>query len=130
MFGLGVPEILLILAIALIVIGPKKLPDLAKTMGRAMGEFKNAAQNFKKSIETENSIKEFKNSGDIIKKDIKDTVKDINNKADEKSDQPEQPEESEKPDDTYSASMSDNTKLKVNNTKNKKIKPNKDNTDK
>ncbi|MGM0642639.1 MAG: twin-arginine translocase TatA/TatE family subunit, partial [Thermodesulfobacteriota bacterium] len=42
MFGLGMPEILLILALALIVIGPKRLPDLAKTLGKAMGEFKRA----------------------------------------------------------------------------------------
>lgn len=58
MFGLGMPEILLILAIALIVIGPKKLPDLAKTLGRAMGEFKRSAQDFKRSIDVETTIKD------------------------------------------------------------------------
>lgn len=56
MFGLGMPEILLILAIALIVIGPQKLPELAKTLGRAMGEFKRSAQDFKRSIDMETTL--------------------------------------------------------------------------
>ena len=51
MFGIGVPELLLILAIALIVIGPKKLPDLAKSMGRALNEFKKATREFKNSMD-------------------------------------------------------------------------------
>ncbi|HSA79143.1 MAG TPA: twin-arginine translocase TatA/TatE family subunit, partial [Nitrospirota bacterium] len=40
MFGLGIPELLVIFVIALIVFGPKKLPDLGKSIGRAMAEFK------------------------------------------------------------------------------------------
>ncbi len=60
MFGLGMPEILLILAIALIVIGPKKLPDLAKTLGRAMGEFKRSAQDFKRSIDIDTTVTDIK----------------------------------------------------------------------
>jgi len=70
MFGLGMPEILLILAIALIVIGPKKLPDLAKTLGRAMGEFKRSAQDFKRSIDVETTVKDFKEDIDIPKVDL------------------------------------------------------------
>jgi len=62
MFGLGMPEILLILAIALIVIGPKKLPELAKTLGRAMGEFKRSAQDFKRSIDMETTLQDIKPS--------------------------------------------------------------------
>ena len=65
MFGLGMPEILMILAIALIVIGPKKLPDLAKTLGRAMGEFKRSAQDFKQSIDMETTVKDITDIEDI-----------------------------------------------------------------
>ncbi|MBF0200103.1 MAG: twin-arginine translocase TatA/TatE family subunit [Desulfamplus sp.] len=74
MFGLGMPEILLILAIALIVIGPKKLPDMAKSLGRALGEFKNAAQDFKRSIDLESSAREFTEPVKNIRDDIKKTM--------------------------------------------------------
>ena len=79
MFGLGMPEILLILAIALIVIGPKKLPDLAKTLGHAMGEFKRSAQDFKRSIDVETTVKDL-NDLDIPKTDLKDILKNANTK--------------------------------------------------
>lgn len=51
MFGIGFTELLLILVIALIVLGPEKLPDLAKALGRAFAEFKKASEELKKSIE-------------------------------------------------------------------------------
>jgi len=47
MFGMGMPEILLIMAVALIVIGPKKLPELAKTLGKTFGEFRKATSDLK-----------------------------------------------------------------------------------
>ena len=79
MFGLGMPEILLILAIALIVIGPQKLPDLAKTLGRAMGEFKKSAQEFKRSIDVETTVKDIKDIN-LPKTDLKDILKEANTK--------------------------------------------------
>ncbi|NOS36261.1 MAG: twin-arginine translocase TatA/TatE family subunit, partial [Deltaproteobacteria bacterium] len=42
MFGIGFTEIVVILVIALIVLGPEKLPELAKALGRAMREFRTA----------------------------------------------------------------------------------------
>lgn len=74
MFGIGMPEMLLILAVALIVIGPKKLPDLAKSLGRAMGEFKKATSEIKQSISVDEDLKEVKSSFDDIQKDLKETV--------------------------------------------------------
>ena len=71
MFGIGMPEMLLILAIALIVIGPKKLPDLAKYLGRAIGEFKKAASDFKESIDVESNISEVKHQFDDINDNIR-----------------------------------------------------------
>jgi Tat protein translocase TatB subunit len=73
MFGIGMPEMILILAIALIVIGPKKLPDLAKYLGRAIGEFKNAASDFKESIDINSEIKDVKNQFE----DMNDSIKHV-----------------------------------------------------
>ncbi|HLE10018.1 MAG: hypothetical protein A2504_00790 [Bdellovibrionales bacterium RIFOXYD12_FULL_39_22] len=50
MFGLGAGEILLIAVIALLFIGPQKLPEIAKQLGKAVREFKNAKQDFIKEI--------------------------------------------------------------------------------
>lgn len=94
MFGLGMPEILLILAIALMVIGPKKLPDLAKTLGRALGEFKKAAHEFKNSIDMESTVKEFNEPLKNVKDDLKvfsDPLNQSIDKVNKLSDQSEQP---------------------------------------
>jgi Tat protein translocase TatB subunit len=53
MFGIGMPELLLILALALIVIGPKKLPDIAKALGRGLAEFKRATDEMKSTFHEE-----------------------------------------------------------------------------
>ncbi len=69
MFGIGMPEMILILAVALIVIGPKKLPDLAKSLGKAMGEFKKATRDLKDSMQIDTELKEVKDAFDDISKD-------------------------------------------------------------
>ncbi len=67
MFGMGMPEIMLILAVALVVIGPKKLPGLAKSIGRAMGEFKSASRDFKRSIDLDGDLQDVRESFDNLK---------------------------------------------------------------
>ncbi|MGD8256887.1 MAG: Sec-independent protein translocase protein TatB [Desulfobacterales bacterium] len=74
MFGIGMPEMLLILAIALIVIGPKKLPDLAKSLGRAMREFKKATNEFKETMQIDSELSEVKKAFDDINEDVKGAV--------------------------------------------------------
>lgn len=73
MFGLGMMEILMILAIALIVVGPKKLPELAKTLGRAMGDFKRSAQDLKRSMDVESTVKDIV---DLPKTNLKEILSD------------------------------------------------------
>ena len=53
MGSVGMPELLVILAIALIVFGPNKLPELAKGLGKTMKEFRKATEDMKESIRTE-----------------------------------------------------------------------------
>jgi sec-independent protein translocase protein TatB len=66
MFGIGMPELLLLLAIALIVVGPKKLPELARALGRGIAEFKKATDELKESLETNTEFSELKKSFDEI----------------------------------------------------------------
>lgn len=56
MFGIGMPELLLILALALIVLGPRKLPEIARALGKGMAEFRRATDELKdelKQVESE-----------------------------------------------------------------------------
>jgi Tat protein translocase TatB subunit len=54
MFGtLGGPEILLLLVLALIVFGPRKLPEIGKSMGKMLAEFRRASNDFRRTIEDE-----------------------------------------------------------------------------
>lgn len=50
MFGIGMPELLLILGLALIVLGPKKLPELAKALGKGLAEFRRATDDLKEEF--------------------------------------------------------------------------------
>jgi len=60
MFGIGFPELILILAIALVVVGPSKLPDLARALGRGMAEFRKAANEIKENLELDDTVREIK----------------------------------------------------------------------
>jgi len=54
LFGsIGMTELLVILVVALLVIGPKKLPNLARTIGRTLRDFKRATSDFENSIDIE-----------------------------------------------------------------------------
>jgi len=88
MFGIGMPEMLLILAIALIVIGPKKLPDLAKSLGRALGEFKRATSDLKETLEIDADLSDVKKAFDDMNQDVRDTVAEGVKEAEENSPTP------------------------------------------
>jgi len=88
MFGIGMPELIIILVIALIVIGPSKLPDLAKALGKGMREFRKATQEIKESLDLDEDFEE-------VKKGLVDTVSELNEPLDLEEAKKEEDEESQ-----------------------------------
>jgi TatA/E family protein of Tat protein translocase len=59
MFGsIGMPELVIILVIALIIFGPRKLPELGRSLGRSIGEFKRASNELRNTLEEEIRVEE------------------------------------------------------------------------
>jgi sec-independent protein translocase protein TatB len=56
MFSLGTTEILVILVVALLIIGPSKLPDVARTLGKGMAEFRRMSSDVKKTVDLETKL--------------------------------------------------------------------------
>ena len=83
MFGIGMPEMILIAAVALIVLGPKKLPELAKSLGRALREFKKATSELKESIDVDNELTDVKKTFDEMNNDIREAISEKESKEQE-----------------------------------------------
>ncbi len=58
MFGLGVPELIFILVLALLIFGPKRLPEIGRTLGRGMSEFRKASNDLKRTLNVELALDE------------------------------------------------------------------------
>ena len=74
MFGIGMPEFILIAVVALIVFGPKKLPELAKSMGRAMREFRKATSELKETMQVDSELSEVKKAFTELQSEVNATV--------------------------------------------------------
>ena len=59
---IGMPELVIILVIALIVFGPRKLPELGRSLGRSIGEFKRASNELRSTLDEEIRIEEQRNA--------------------------------------------------------------------
>jgi sec-independent protein translocase protein TatB len=78
MFGIGLPEMLLIMALALIVIGPDKLPDLARSLAKGLMDLKKTAESLKDSFAEEgNPLKEIRPELEQAAKSLKNDLLDI-----------------------------------------------------
>ena len=113
MFGIGLPELIIIMVIALIVIGPSKLPDLARALGKGMAEFRKATQEIKESLDVDEDIQE-------VKRDLVDSVTgldsqlDLDHMAGEKDKEPKY--------ERYDDAIEDYEKSKRGNTSDGEIK--------
>ncbi|GAB1410743.1 Sec-independent protein translocase protein TatB [Desulfovibrionales bacterium] len=70
MFGIGSTELIVILIVALIVIGPAKLPEMARSLGKALGEFRRVSTDVKRTIEMEAEQEEQRTRTEEARKEL------------------------------------------------------------
>jgi TatA/E family protein of Tat protein translocase len=65
-FGIGIPELILIFVIALLVFGPRRLPEIGRSMGKALAQFKRASNELKQTLDEEMRAEELKTLKDGV----------------------------------------------------------------
>jgi Tat protein translocase TatB subunit len=70
MFGIGMPEFLLILVVALVVLGPKRLPELARSLGRGLAELKKTTGDLKQNIDFGDELNKVQKDLQEVKSDL------------------------------------------------------------
>ncbi|OGL49903.1 MAG: twin arginine-targeting protein translocase TatB [Candidatus Schekmanbacteria bacterium RIFCSPLOWO2_02_FULL_38_14] len=80
MFGIGFQEMLVIVVLALVLIGPKRLPDVAKAIGKTLAEFKRAVEDVKETVNEEM----FKEEKKLLKDEYEDMKSSVNIDLEEK----------------------------------------------
>ncbi|HEV7844311.1 MAG TPA: Sec-independent protein translocase protein TatB [Pyrinomonadaceae bacterium] len=82
--SIGTSELLLILVVALIIFGPRKLPQLSRQLGKSLSEFKRASEDFKRTWEKEVEMEKFEEEGRTVRAMLQDDASAIKD-TDEKS---------------------------------------------
>jgi sec-independent protein translocase protein TatB len=96
--GIGTTELVVILVVALVVLGPKKLPQVARSLGKAFGEFKRVSTDVKRTIDTEVDRLEKEDRDEKARGELRSEDAGAGKKADVEEGESPEPEASAGPD--------------------------------
>jgi len=100
MWNIGMPELIIILVIALIIFGPRKLPELGRSLGKSLGEFKRASNELRNTLDEEIRMEEHKEQRAKAEAEQKSAIEAANSMRDAIT--PETPAAGDTPTDTVS----------------------------